>query len=626
MDPASTEESRQAEEGAPEENADGTAKIDPTLPGSTHPAHKGVPALDTIAETTPPGSAPGGQGNSQGQSSSTAPSQAPSAVSSSIPTPGQSGGAGQATTNTATSSTALPQGHSALSVATSSGHSASEAQVAKSPASQDGGPLMASSAGSSAAQGQAHTMNHSQSPSTAPGTARTPGHSGASHSASSEPEGADDTKVERPGHRQPYATPLASAASSDVLISRESSVGGQESGRVEEYAGSNLDASPHPRGAGKVSSDATSAEHHEAQHGAHKIPVNPPYESDDDEDQQEHDANHPEGFLRSMPEDESSMRVLKLPDGRVQDVDDDEASAQASGDEEENRVGSQAAPFPAQAPLVSPASAQSRIEVAPVAEVNGTGSAPSGPGLPSANDGASLLSRENSGSLSAIEASSVVTVTGSSTPGTVSPSGMPLANLGGRESMLPQVGAAEPSSESTDKSSGVTGSGFAGTDHGVIGLQVPPSVAAPRAQSLSPIDHSTEGPGVVGPPPIAPAPPRPDVRSDVVEPQAKLPGVHASETLAPGSGSSQASGLPKEGERAPSSTPTDHEASGLLSGPFGLGELHTEIKVTNLQGQEQEVMRMVMHTQVDGRMQEVEFDFNLDYDLPEQVLIMNMEL
>ena len=40
----------------------------------------------------------------------------------------------------------------------------------------------------------------------------------------------------------------------------------------------------------------------------------------------------------------------------------------------------------------------------------------------------------------------------------------------------------------------------------------------------------------------------------------------------------------------------------------------TQIKYATSQGTERDVMRLVMHTHVEGRLQEVEFDFNLEHD------------
>lgn len=66
--------------------------------------------------------------------------------------------------------------------------------------------------------------------------------------------------------------------------------------------------------------------------------------------------------------------------------------------------------------------------------------------------------------------------------------------------------------------------------------------------------------------------------------------------------------------------PTDQERQDSSTVP-GFAEEHVaEVKVANLQGAEQEVVRLVIQAPIEGRLQEVKFEFNLDNDRPKQVL------
>lgn len=547
------------------------AKIDPTLPGNTHPAQRGTPGLDTIEETSTAGGTPGSQGSSQGPANATTASQGQIPGPGSASTPGNGVGTRQAPT----------------------------------PAASQGlAPALASTS--------------------------TPGDSGASNSATSETDGAGDANAERTTRRPSYVAALmATPTNTEGDETWKESTGEANAGSAEQTAerkGADMSAQS-AAGTGADGGDALGFEPEEAQYGVHKIPGNPPFESDEDEDEQEHDMSHHEGFLRAMPEDERGMRVLKLPDGRVRRVDDDdeETSAQPAADEADATAPSQAAPSSAQAPPLSFGTVQPPTGTAPSAPSEAPGPSVIIPGasvvLPPANEGTALLSRENSGSLSsAIEGSSIVTVTGSSTPGTVSPSGMLVPGTGTSGSTFTIVGAADPAFAPMDKPTAVTVPTCTGSDPGVLSPPVEPSEEMQRARSCSPADRGPEVLGAVGLPPITPAPPRPGAPIDVLEPQAKFHSAQLSDVQGTRNGLSQEPGVTYEGESPHChAVHADQEVIGLLSGTVGLGGMQTEIKIANLQGPEQEIMGLVMHTRVDGRLQEVEFDFNLDYDHPDEV-------
>lgn len=556
-----------ASTGATAPPVDVPAKIDPTLPGVAHPAARGIPGLDTIAESV----TSGGPGSNQGQTS-VLQGQNPSTLSQGQ----QAGGASPALTFVA----------------------ASQAQTS--------GPSSSS-----------------------------PGHSGTSNSASSETDGAAEGKQEY-GRRTASVIPvLTNASSNDGEEAGKESASGVV-GNADQYSErKSVDASEEESAAGTADGiDAViMVEPEEAPYGAHKIPGNPPFESDDDEDGQEHDMSHPEGFLRAMPEDESGMRVLKLPDGRVQRVedDDDEVSSALSSDEEDSEAPPQAAPSSAQAPPL--AAPQLSTGVAPppagLAPAPPTQAPKPGIGGPAAfvgygpspiMEGTAFLSREDSGSLSsAIEGNSIVTI-GSSTPGTVSPSGiLALNNAGNQESMFPTVGTIEPAlAQPGEKPTPVPVASFAGIDPGLVSPLVGPPIDLRRARSFSPVDRTVEALGVAAMPPITPAPPAPDAPPGLLQPKSNCrPPLEGMGTC---NGPSQGIGGACEGERTSFwSNPGDPELQGLLLGSGCGGGLQTEIKIANLQGPEQDIMRLVMHTHVEGRLQEVEFDFNLDTEDPEQV-------
>lgn len=529
------------------------AKIDLSLPGVAHPAWRGTPGLDTIAETL----ITGGSASNQGQTS---------------------GSQGQ-----------------------SSSGSAQHQNPVGPPQGQTSGPA-----------------------------AYTPGHSEVSNSVSRDPDGSGEGKPEA-ARRHTIVAPSVTATNStesEETAAKEASVGVDGGSSEQGTDRKTFDVSTSSGAGNRVDGgDAVGAEPEEGQYGAHKIPGNPPFESDEDEDEQEHDISHPEGFLRAMPEDESEMRILTLPDGRVRRVEDDEEYAESSSSaEEDGSVVSQAAPFSAQAPPLSSALASPPAGVAPAPPTQApkpgaVAGAVDGP--PSGMGSAILLSRENSGSLSsAVEGTSVATVAGSSTPGTVSPSGVLPPNMsisqgttftviGGIEQ--PALAQAAPAG---DKSAAGAAPAYPSSDPGLVSPPVGVLVDLQHARSFSPVDRTTEMLSVAALPPIASAPPCPVVPTDFVQSQTKFRVPQ--EVMTGGDGLAHLAGV--EGGRTPfSSNQGDHELQGLLSGTKGLGVKQTEIMIANLQGPEQEIMRLVMHTHVDRRLQEVDFDFNLDYDHPDQV-------
>eukprot|EP00903_Cladosiphon_okamuranus_P014963 g13850.t1 len=69
-----------------------------------------------------------------------------------------------------------------------------------------------------------------------------------------------------------------------------------------------------------------------------------------------------------------------------------------------------------------------------------------------------------------------------------------------------------------------------------------------------------------------------------------------------------------------SAQPTDQERQDRSTAVPGSAEKHAaDVKVANLQRPEQEVIRLAIQAPIEGKLQEVEFDFNLEHDRPEQV-------
>lgn len=522
------------------------AKIDPSLPGVSHPAQRGTPGLDTIDETGVPQGAQGG---------------------------------------------APP-----LPVPTTSG---------------------------------------SQSQNPAP-PAAVAGQSDAGNPAPGETDSTGDAPAARPS----YAAALMSdSVGSEVGENGNEASSGAEAGSTEqagEVKSAEQPATQPEAGPNVEGGEVPVAEAEEAQYGAHKIPGNPPFVSDDDEDEQEHDMSHPEGFLRAMPEDESAMRVLKLPDGRVRRVEDDDdeeggvhdASPADDADTDDTPV--QTAPSSAQAPpLSSGPSPPAASEVTVPATAEGPGPAAAAPSVqaprPPVTDSAVFHSGGgNKGSMTATTETSSVATTVSSTPGTISPSGIVVSSMGIQGTMFPAIGGG------TEPGAAAPVSALA-SDPGFVGPSVGPAVSLQRARSFSPVEHVPEPLHHVALPPMAPAPtcpaptfpaPHPPGQGvDFVEHNVKPHSVQPPDVLGTGNGPGGAVPAGYEGERPPlSAQQADQELQGLLSGrAAGSGKFQTEIKIANLQGPEQEVMRLVMHTYIEGRLQEVEFDFNLSHDHPEQV-------
>lgn len=448
-------------------------------------------------------------------------------------------------------------------------------------------------------------------------------------SAPSDAEGSGDMAARRPS----YAAALMSdSAGSEVweLGNEGSEVGNQE--QAGEFKGGDAFA-PHGASGGKGDSgDVHGVDGAEEvqQYGAHKIPVNPPFVSDDDEDEQEHDMSHPEGFLRAMPEDESAMRVLKLPDGRVQRVEDDDDEEEAareeeSTDDEDTAAVAQSAPSSAQSPPLSSGSAPPSSDAIP-AVTDGPGlAAPAPSGLaprPPTTETSPFLSGEHRTVASAATDSSSAVTAGPSAPGTISPSGIAIATMG-----IPGTSFSAIASSNHPSSAPMTNSMPAASMlscPGFVSPPVGPPVGLQRARSFSPVDHVPETMIIVVPPPMAQAPkvPAPSFPAPTppVEQHARVHGIQPPDAQGTGNGPGPSQPMAYEGERSASVAQADQELQEMLSGrPVGLGGLPTEVKIANLQGPEQEVMRLVMHTHIEGRLQEVEFDFNLDDDHPEQV-------
>lgn len=569
---------------APGVGVNAPAKIDPSLPGVFHPAHRGTPGLDTIEETVLiPGAhvqQAGGEGASQ---------------------------------------------HTATVAAASSGQISGSAVAAAGQGDGSGG-------GSSAVAGEAD------------------GDGGA------------------PPRRPSYVAVLMSDSVGSEIGGEVANGTGPETGSSELGSDSKTvegtpplpEAAVTTRGEG-IDTPIPGVEEVQ-QYGGRKIPGNPPFESDDDEDEQENDISHPEGFLRAMPEDESSMRVLELPDGRVQrrEEEDEEEEEKAAGvaaaavaaeaaavaaaataavsgdtlaDNADTATPPLTAPSSAQAPpLTSGAPAPSAAEVAAAAVAAPAGQAPRPP---------------------TVDAAVFYSAGGQHRPGVLVDAVCPSGGVISLEAMFPTIGGGN------DPAAMAAANGGLLSDPGLPpSTLMGPAVALQRARSFSPLEHA---PGaalhsVASMPPMVPAPtivaPIAPLTSPPVEPASTVPApsfpaprppvgnVHfvekqppkadgvQSDVLGTGNGPGPALPLPSlpvaggEGEKPPvSAQQSDQDLQDMLSGRAtgSAGRFQTEIKIANLQGPEQEIMRLVMHTHIEGRLQEVEFDFNLDHDHPKQV-------
>lgn len=557
--------------GVPGAGVIAPAKIDPSLPGVFHPAHRGTPGLDTIDETVAPGAV------------------------------AQQAGSGGA-----------PQNATALA-------GASQGQVSGSATAADGQGGGGGSGGSSVTPGE------------------TDGDGG------------------EPSRRPSYAAALMS----DPVGGSEVSVGvgngtGLEAGSSEQggEAMNGDGAATLPEASGATKGAPAPAAEEVQQSGGRKIPGNPPYESDEDDDEQENDISHPEGFLRAMPEDESSMRVLELPDGRVQrrEEEDEEEEEKAAGVAAAAAATAAAATAAATAAAATVASGDSPAESADTAAPSLT--APSSAQAPPLSSGAPAPT--------AAEVA-VVAVASPAVQAPRPPTADPAVfySAGGRHRPSASVGGAI-SPETMFPTIGGGNDPAARSDPGVLAsIPVGPAVGLQRARSFSPLEHAPEAPlhsaasmppmvppttnsapvtPLTSPPmtpastvpaPSFPAPRPPGGNVQFVEKQPpRAEGVQPPDVLGTGNGPGpalQPSSLPVgagEGEKPPmSAQQSDQELQGMLSGRTAgsAARLQTEIKIANLQGPEQEIMRLVMHTHIEGRLQEVEFDFNLDHDHPEQV-------
>lgn len=565
------------------------AKIDPLLPGVFHPSQRGTPGLDTIDETVNPGAAAQQQaGGSSGQ---------------------QQGSAAVA---------GAPQGQSSGSTGGGSGQ---------------GDGVVGGSAAAASGEGDGDGLSPSRRPS--------------------------------------YAAALMAGSPEGEAGGEQGDGTGHEAGSGEQGGDTKTAEGSGAHGAGGASqgegSHGPPVEAEEVQQqGKGKIPGNPPFEiDDDDEDVQENDMSHPEGFLRAMPEDESLMRVLQLPDGRVQrreeeDEEEEEKAAGVAAAAAEAAGAAVAAAAAAGAALAAAAAANGDTPAAdaerPVV-VKAPSSAQAPPlssGLPTPSTSSEVLAAA-AAAAPAMQAPRPPTADPAvfySAGGRHKPSVSVDAALAGGVipgTMFPAIGG--------ENAPAAAAGGILLSDPG---LSVGPAVALQRARSFSPRERVPEAPlhSVASMPPMIPAPTMPAPVAPIASPPmtpaptvpapsfpaprppsgnvqfvdkhpARADGVQPPDVLGtgngPGSGGQQVPSPHRgmgEGEKPHvSSQQSDQELQELLSGRAngGAGRLQTEIKIANLQGPEQEIMRLVMHTHVEGRLQEVEFDFNLDQDHPEQV-------
>lgn len=578
--------------GAPGAAVIPPAKIDPSLPGVFHPAHRGTPGLDTIDEAATQGAVVQQAGSGGGQQQATAVAGASQVQAS--------GSSGSTTT----------------------------------------------------ADGQGDSVGGSGS-SVAPGD--TDGDGG------------------EPSRRPSYAAALMSEpVGSEASVGAGNRTGVEASSSEQGGDAKNVDGTaplPDVAGATKGAPTPAALDVQQYQSGGRKIPGNPPYESDEDEDEQENDISHPEGFLRAMPEDESSMRVLELPDGRVQRREEED-------EEEEEKAAGVAAAAAATAAAATGAAATTAGATAAAGTVAPSGDSP----LDNADTAASSLTAPSSAQApplsSGAPAPTAAEVAAVAVAAPVSQAPRPptadpaiFYSAGGRHRPSAS-GSGAISPETMFPAIGGGNDPAAMSDPGVVA--VGPALGLQRARSFSPLEHAPEAPlhsaasmpQVVPPttnsapvtpltsPPMTPAytvpapsfpaprPPSGNVQFVEKHPP-KLEGVQPPDVLATGNGpgpgpSPQPPCLTQtlgggggggvgggggEGERAPVTIQSDQKLQDMLSGRTAgsASRFQTEIKIANLQGPEQEIMRLVMHTHVEGRLQEVEFDFNLDHDHPEQV-------
>ena len=547
------------------------ARVDPLLPGVSHPALRGVPGLDTIQEA--------------------------------VAIPGAQAGTPKAPASTA---------------------------------STPHGPTSTPAFASATAGGQGDT--------------------------GSSPPGEAEGPTDPSSRRTSYAAALMSdSVGSDMAdLGNGTYVGAGEGGKLEqgEDTGIGDGAVGHPGGGakGEGGGDPYAMEAEEAQYGSHKIPGNPPFESDDDEDELENDISHPEGFLRAMPEDESSMRVLKLPDGRVRRVEDDEdddvddvSDEERSADGAEPVAPVQTAPSSAQAPpLASGGSVQTAADVVASAGVATTAAAAStAVAVAAATAAAPVPAPPPAGP--APPAPSPAERYPPAVPAPTAQAPRPpvtdptvFSSAGRRRVSVPVdvertlTSMAESSSAGTVFARAASGGMDPATSSTAAGLAsdpgsatIGPAVPLQRARSFSPLEHTQDGLYGGSPPPMAPvtscpapsfpAPHPPTAGGYFGEQLGKNDGIQQTDGLGTGNGPGVALTAASEGESLGQGLgqSLDKELQELLSGR--VGRCQTEIKVANLQGPEQEIMRLVMHTRMEGRLQEVEFDFNLDHDSPKQV-------
>lgn len=518
------------------------AKIDPTLPGVSHPAQRGAPALDTIEEATP-----------------------------------NHGVQGMGTPKTS----------------------------------------------ANALQGSLHNV----------------GASGGSHgdsvvSTSSASDGSGDAPTRRPPH-------LSDVVSSDVGEGKNEVFQGGDGGYAEQvgevsrsgdHAPSQLGAAVRGEG-GDAQMVEVEEMQQQQQSGGHRIPGNPPFDSDGSDEEEGNDASHSESFLRAMPEDERGIRSFKLPDGRVRRGEDYEDEAGDRDDGVDTPLPAYPAPPSGQArpspkpgppalstpgaPGPSPAtetlSVAAPLSQAPLPPTAGD-SKPSQSygGRPPSSQAPRPPAAEPKGSDSAgrrrKSVASTADATGSLTPRTASPS-----NAITSDSPRPKFS----STRGTSDTSPALKMPSLWSDPGFVSPQVGPPMRVERSRSFSPSEPTPDAVQAVHLPRTASG-------TSVDAADGKAYGVVTPDGAGTSNGPRPGTGL--EAERNPAGAQRgDHELRQLLSRRASVpGKKQTEIKIANLQGPEQEIMRLVMHALIEGRLQEVEFDFNLDQDHPGQVLAFSI--
>lgn len=224
---------------------------------------------------------------------------------------------------------------------------------------------------------------------------------------------------------------------------------------------------------------------------------------------------------------------------------------------------------------------------------------------------------------------------GASTPGRVSRPGRAMLQDSNRavpSSTFNAVRGVMPGDEATAPAT-ATSTATLVSDPGFGTPSVGLGVAMQRARSFSPVERVQQNaqtavvqPSIPSAPnipaPSLPAPPPPGTSSGKVDSGSRRVAGQSADV--PGSTNGTGPGVPimfERGERqqtVPQQSDTVDQES-LTAGLVGSGLFPTEIKIANLQGPEREIMRMVMHAYIDGRMQEVEFDFNLEEEHPDEV-------